>query len=834
MRILCHHQRNRQINAREAADHNGIGLSLTGAIERQLDIHEGVSHVKSKGFTTNQSALFVVFLFLSVCAASGPCLAEQLEFFVIWGDNGRWNSELTIENGRFIHVEPYLLTGDNDKITKTNAQQVVCTSDTRGSVDGLHIQAEVNAQTSVTFSSDRTTQAVRPAELPDGGQKITYIDSKKNFLIFGKGNPASGPRGLRKIKMPPVFEPPTPANAVRLPNDWANRSDCVQIHLSQAPQGQLAVRRGSGNDEFVYLEIYLPGQRLRGQAEVNYQNESLGTVTMDGSLWLSLRPRMGKIFIEIEGPGGQPPQKLSVPTTLIETRGNKLFLNGEPFLIKGTLPRNLNDKDARYIKDLCMNTLRGKEALEIAEKYQFMVIASIQGGPNKLVTAAVSPTEQTFKDNVQTYLNNLRDIGRAASQNPYTLIIQLGNEQAGAAEPWSDVLRDRRQFERLDCLLANAWNLVKPMDPMVPLGYANHALGYIAPDFLDVYMHNSYLNEDRYGVPLETFMEWQGCDKRPFVNTEFGANRYLPQAYHGAENSPVLEKIHAWNYIHRWRTYMDAGTIGGTSYCMYDLDAPRDQGCSNFGILTMDRQPKLACWEIWHLWRDFEVEVKESNTGALLTLNYHRDYWARNCRFSITCENQTRTFELKDFAPHSKQALPEPLAAKTFRWRMDYTTHQGLGMASVGAYPVSVEQRDFQELLKDRKNAEFLRELFDSEVVTIDNQTAPATLAAMTRSDQVVPVAFRKPNGVIYITAFARLDPGKELYVKADLDTAFQGKLAAIDEWTGKPLDTPVKWDKTKKGIRIREVMVPRIPGAIGKRSDKPLSLPVFRITPED
>src|SRR5262249_3241650 len=147
---------------------------------------------------------------------------------------------------------------------------------------------------------------------------------------------------------------------------------------------------------------------------------------------------------------------------------------------------------------------------------------------------------------------------------------------------------DDGDFARLDQILARGWNLVKPMAPMLPLGYANETQGYLAPEFLDVYLHNSYLPRDRYAIPLREFVALQGGTRRPFLNTEWGANRFTPESYHGAKNSPLLEKLHAWGYRQTWDAFMAAGTAGGTSYKLYDSNSDNDQGTKNFGLMTRD------------------------------------------------------------------------------------------------------------------------------------------------------------------------------------------------------------------------------------------------------
>lgn len=328
------------------------------------------------------------------------------------------------------------------------------------------------------------------------------------------------------------------------------------------------VRRRSRNDGMLYLEVYSKTGPLNGPAHITVGESKYNAPVIDGSVWVALRPSIGVLSMDLIAGNTAPAEHLTVPASLVEARGPKLFLNGEPFLIKGTLPRGLNDKDAHYLKTLGVNTLRGL-VMEDANRYGFMLVASLNSGVGpKIVPVSNSPTEEVFQQKVVGYVKTIANNAANAAQSPYTLVMQLGNEQASDANPRSHPQRPVSVFDRLDLLLAKAYAAVKPIDPMLPLGYANHARGYIAPDFLDVYMHNSYMDKDRYGVPLATFMQWQGCEKRPFINSEFGANRYTPQAYHGARNSPVLEKIHAWNFPHRWKEYMDAGTAGAVNYCM--------------------------------------------------------------------------------------------------------------------------------------------------------------------------------------------------------------------------------------------------------------------------
>jgi hypothetical protein len=727
-----------------------------------------------------------------------------------------------------------MFTNKNDKMLKQSRKEIILSSATYGSFDGLEISANANSKGSVTFSSNMGTRKFNINELNDD-PVIEKLGKQENYLIFGKGTCIYGPQRNKKIPLPELFTPPVPANAISLPDNWQKKQPRLLLDFAEPQKAPINTRRVSAGDGKLYLQIFSDNCDLIGDVNVKLNDTLLkSTKITNGSFYISLKPAINKIRILISTPASKKIESFTVPTTLVEVRGKKIYVNGEPFLLKGTLPRNLNDHDAAYLKDLSINVIRGRQAVKNAQKYGFMAIASIQGKVGKVVRKEVSPTLEDFKKKVDLYLQQMKNNGLEAAASPYTLITQLGNEQAEGNDPWSVSLKKVDQFERLDYLLAKAWNLIKPMSPTIPLGYANHALGYIAPDFLDVYMHNSYMNKDRYLIPMKDYIKWQKCDNRPFVNTEWGANRYTPQAYHGAKNSPVLEKIHAWNYPHRWKTYIDHGTVGGTNYCLYDLDKPRDQGNSNFGILTYDRKPKLACWDIWHMWRDFELVPQTTENGKSLSIKYARDYFARNCKLILDFGNTRKTIELDDFPPNSTRDIALDENCKTFHWRMTYTTHQGLTMRSTGAWPVSVEENDFLNSIKQRETAGFLTELFDAQVVTIRNKTAPPTLMDMIEDQKVIPVAFRKPNGTVYITAFSRAEKEGQMFVTADIKTSFKGNVQAVDEWTAKPLNTKVKYTQSHTGIILKDVKIPCIAGAIGKRSDVPFDMPVFKITPNN
>jgi hypothetical protein len=659
-------------------------------------------------------------------------------------------------------------------------------------------------------------------------------------------NPAastnSRARLLAAASLPELVRIPTPHGAVALPEAWDQTNLAVTIRLSQPPPGEVRVRRVSRNDGRLYLEVRASQGALSGMAEVEWGGKRLGAEQLDGSAWLSLKPRIGRIQMSIFLPGTHSPIQLMVPTTLVEIRGRRMFLNGEPFLMKGAMARDVNEADAAYIHSLGLNTLRGLEALDACERYGFMNLASLNAG-KAVSKKSVTLPDAEFQPAIGKYLDWLKESAPERAASPYTMILQLGNEFTGGGVPpgAASTNHARRQVAQL---LAAGRNYVKELDPMLPVGYANQDLTFLAPDCMDVYMHNSFLDKDRYEYPWNEFLRWQGClppdgptgEGRPFVNSEFGANRYLCQSYLEGPNNPFLEKVHAWNIPCRWDEFMEHGTVGGFIYCLYDLESPRDQGCSRFGMLTFDRKPKLACWDIARLWRDFEVTV----TGRQLEIAYKRDYWARDCRLTVTAlAGQAITRQLEDFAPRSRRMilLSELSAGQDpngFRWTFDFHTHAGLTNQAAGAWPPAIEEQDFLARLKTRDTYPFLKELFDAEVLTADGKRAPRTLAEMSNHEEIIPVALRKRNGVTYLLLISREDPNTRGALRdgMTIEVAFQGKVVKVDDMTGQPTEETVAVEPLANGLRLKNIQAARIPGAIGQRSKTPFKLPIYRISP--
>src|ERR1035437_9889192 len=290
---------------------------------------------------------------------------------------------------------------------------------------------------------------------------------------------------LAAADVPSPVKLPVPRNAIALPDDWARTDAPVTIHFSKQPSGDLSVRRVSHNDGLLYLGICSAKGRISGDAEVAWNGQPLGKQRVKGSLWLSLKPRIGKIQIQISSPAAKEPVRLTAPTTLVEIRGRSLFLKGEPFLLKGATGRVQDQREADLVHSLGINALRGLESLSGCEQYGFMNISSLNFG-NKASTKIIAGPDKEFQDCLVKSLDWLKQNAAAPIASPNTLILQLGNERTGGYDaPGEKPLTDARRHASQ--LVAAARNLVKPLCPRLPAGYASQDIAFLAPDCLDVY-----------------------------------------------------------------------------------------------------------------------------------------------------------------------------------------------------------------------------------------------------------------------------------------------------------------------------------------------------------
>ncbi|MBN2451085.1 MAG: hypothetical protein JXR77_11895 [Lentisphaeria bacterium] len=808
------------------------------------------------------AATFLALLALAFVLVAGSA-AGEVEVFVLWGLDGRWDGHIEVTGGHLLEAAPYSFEEQyGDRWLGNDGQKAGWESGVGGQFDGVRLRLDGDDRTVLLLVTPGRETRLTLRDFPADGENRLVLEGDRRFVLLGRGDPAAGPKGMAgEFELPPIWHPPVPDSPLHLPDGWwREEGTALVLRLPRPPSGEVRLRRvsrsgvRSDGDGRLYLEVFREGGPLCGEVSASFGARDLGRRWVDGSVWLALEPRYGRLPVRIEWTGADGAAAgitCAPPACLVETRGTQLYLNGEPFLVKGTYPRDLNDADARDLKDLGANALRTHPGCSQVSTHGFMTIKVIHRGPGHLCAKPMA--REVFLEQLERYLDTVRSLAVEGLDEPDTLLAQLGNEQARGQDPWLGRF-PFDGFGRLDYLLACAYNVAKPICPMVPCGYSNNILGYRTPAFLEVYEHNTFLDRDRGNAwpPIETYMEWQGTHPgngyRPWIMSEWGANVYMPEAYRFGPIFPVLEKIHAWNYPNRWREYLGAGVRGGTSYCLYDysLEAARrmvggewDQGFRQFGVMTFERQPKLALWELWHLWRDFEAAPVPGDASAL-SLTYRRDYWARTCRLRVTrTDGAAAEIAIEDFPPDSRRIirLPDlPSVANGdagWRWRLDYRTHGGLPMAATGAWPERLEREDFLERLRERDTVGFLRQLLEADVLRADGRADVTTLAEMTREDGVTPVLFRVSDGIFYLTVFHRRRPGEGLYHHGiSVEVAVHGDATRVDPLTGFPSGDPVDVEETPAGLRLKDLRVPFWPAGYTSRSAEPMEFPLYRITP--
>ena len=110
---------------------------------------------------------------------------------------------------------------------------------------------------------------------------------------------------LAAADLPEPVRLPIPGPAIALPDTWARTNLPVSIRLSQPPVGELSVRRVSHNDGRLYLELRASQGALSGTAEVNWDGQALGRTQLEGALWLSLKPSIGRLALLVVLARGQ-------------------------------------------------------------------------------------------------------------------------------------------------------------------------------------------------------------------------------------------------------------------------------------------------------------------------------------------------------------------------------------------------------------------------------------------------------------------------------------------------------------------------------------------------
>jgi len=169
-------------------------------------------------------------------------------------------------------------------------------------VDGLHLIADVTPDTVFDLRTPVCERKLRPADFPSAADVRIPIHGSRQFLILGRGRPDRGPRLPRSIALPPLFQPPKPKDPIPLPDNYWTKDESVVIHLPEKPPGALSARRAAQNDGRLYIEIHSQDAPLSGTAGVEFAGKRIGSRELTSSLWLSAKPRIGVLNIQVRPP----------------------------------------------------------------------------------------------------------------------------------------------------------------------------------------------------------------------------------------------------------------------------------------------------------------------------------------------------------------------------------------------------------------------------------------------------------------------------------------------------------------------------------------------------
>lgn len=791
-------------------------------------------HVKGTPRSAGPWLSLTAALFMSGEAMFGA--SEEL--FILWGDEGDWAGSLEIREGRFESIGPYSFEeGQGDRFKAMGERRVEWSSETGGQLDGIRFLATMSDKTIFVFKAGRFSREWRPVEFPVGSDAVVFLGGEHEFAVLGRGRPERGPLLPRQLPMPDLYSTSQPPkDAIFLPGDWSKTDGVAAVELSKAPPGDVVVRRVSNGQSRLYLEIHCPSGALGGRAAVSFGGQPVDARDIDGSLWLAIRPRMGALKLRIRHPdpkGSMAVKEFSVPASLVEIRGTEMLLNGERFLVKGALANGLDDIGAGYLKSLGANAVGvSEEDIGWLGRKGFMGIVMTERWPSRLVAEA-KDDEKFLREEGVRLADQARVVAIAAA-NPWTLVLRLAGDLTLGVDPWERMM-GHNTHERIDHILASSYNAAEAIDPMLPKAYANGAATYRTPDFVDIHLHSACFDREPGRPPLKEVLRAQGCDRRPFISVGSGAGAHVARGKSALGTTPIWEKIQAWEQVMRWKGALALGASGGLCDALCDAGAstgagdarPQDSGMEHPGLMTADRKPKLASWELGELWRDFKVVP--AGDGKL-RIRYLRGYWARDCRLSVTDKSGMEVLPQVDFGPMAERLVVARAAGGEFRWTMDYTTHGGVPMVASGAWPPWLQSEDFLKRMEAREGYPFLRELLDAELVGADGKKIAGCLGDLEREDGIAPIVFLKPGGVAYVTAIAFRGEGA-CRKGVSIDVAFSGRAEMVDEMTGKPNGVPLKSHPITGGLRLADLVVPILRSS-GGDAGEPVRMPVIRIEP--
>ncbi|RKN71886.1 family 16 glycoside hydrolase [Paenibacillus ginsengarvi] len=359
---------------------------------------------------------------------------------------------------------------------------------------------------------------------------------------------------------------------------------------------------------------------------------------------------------------------ISFHGTVIETKaGRKLYVNGEPFLVKGLNggATMYNEEKGRSFLELAKlagaNAIRGDAPspglLAAAEQYGLLILPSATDSVidfSELLTKVYDNDLDSDKSLMQTEL-----LVKALRESPNVLAFGIGNEFTGT------------RYADIEQMLGNRTEAVRGTDPYRrPSLYSNHNGPYVN-DGADVMAFNLYNHSaNGYKERIDSLGSSQ-----PAILTEWGL--YKANAYN--------EKDYEANIDHLTKRWYDSVLAQGWSGVMYYSGLtdykPRHPGLSTDNG-SLELHPEMV-EGLKQLFDDVAVIYRKPDGEHLkLLLINRREYRLENVQLTfVTPQGGTVAYTVGDMAPGQQVETADVAIGidGAVNLYVDYTTHGGLG-----------------------------------------------------------------------------------------------------------------------------------------------------------
>lgn len=373
-------------------------------------------------------------------------------------------------------------------------------------------------------------------------------------------------------------------------------------------------------------------------------NVVVSVTQMDGHLWSTEIPVIAPVF---------------------ENRKGKLYLNGEPFIVKGVNVHGMighsperNRQLLRFLKDIGFNTLRG----DFPPVWQVQMAGEENLGYMALPPFSVNSTDYYKKMYSPHPFPKMREITRrfirTYRDEPALWFWNSCNEVTG----------------EITDLLVSVYPLYKLMDPAQRLVLYANLYGQNETVGQDLMAGNSYFGVGQDAASLQPLIQAGIAVARkaglPCIFTEFNC-WYGPVYSRGVE---AIQGLYEYG--------LEQGTAGGCLYLLAKdplrhpaVIASRDNLWTNPTFIAA----------LHHAFDDAEVVMGAMNRAptTVFEVRNRRDFWLRKVRYAVH-EGKRLVSEgtLEDIAPKTHVALPlegeDADKAHVYEVEVWFETHHGL------------------------------------------------------------------------------------------------------------------------------------------------------------